>query len=148
MTAYQDRPCGGSEAGQGDAGGPHRYRIRALPDDPRGAELARHTTQEALVTWRLEDLADTAVLLVSELVTNAVLHAKADRAPIALILESHGGWLRIEVHDADPRWLQPRCPGVLDESGFGLLLVDALASKWGVDETATGKTVWAELGTQ
>lgn len=145
MTAYQNRPCGGSEAGRSDAGQPHRYRIRALPGDPRGAELARHTTQEALAAWRLEGLADTAVLLVSELVTNAVVHAEACRAPIALILESQRGWLRIEVHDADPRWGQMTCPEVLPESGFGLLLVDALASKWGVDETATGKAVWAEL---
>lgn len=148
MTAYQNRSCGGGEAGQGDAGAPHRYRIRALPGDPRGAELARHTTKEALASWRLEDLADTAVLLVSELVTNAVVHARACRSPIALILESQRGWLRIEVHDADPRWGQQCRPGELPESGFGLLLVDALASKWGMDETETGKAVWAELETR
>lgn len=108
--------------------------------------MARHATHQALATWRLEDLADTAVLLVSELVTNAVVHASAGTAPIALILENQEDRLRIEVHDGDPRWPQLCRPGGLDESGFGLLLVDTLASKWGVGETTTGKAVWVELG--
>lgn len=146
MMADQDR-SGGGDTGLGDAEAPHRYRIRTLPSDRRGAELARLATHQALATWRLADLAETAVLLVSELVTNAVVHARAGTAPIALILENQEDRLRIEVHDGDPRWPRPGRPGGLDESGFGLLLVDALASEWGVGETATGKAVWVELGT-
>jgi hypothetical protein len=64
-----------------------------------------------------------------------------------LRLENVGTWLRIEVHDADPRPPRPSTPVGLDESGFGFVLVDALAGKWGVRETTTGKAVWAELDT-
>ena len=67
---------------------------------------------------------------------------------LALRLETTGNGLRIEVHDADSRWPQPGTPTGLDESGFGFVLVDALTDKWGVSDTALGKAVWAELGTQ
>ena len=56
-------------------------------------------------------------------------------------------WLRIEIQDTDRRWPRPRIPDGSDESGFGLVLVDALAAKWGVRETEAGKAVWAELDT-
>jgi len=115
-----------------------------LPTADHAVGLARQATRGALATWRLAHLEETAVLLVSELVTNAVRHARGTDA-IALELETGGTWLRIEVQDADPRWPQPRTPAGFDESGFGFVLVDALAGKWGVRETATGKAVWAEL---
>ncbi len=110
----------------------------------RAVRLARQATRDALATWRLTYLEETAVLLVSELVTNAVRHAR-DSDAITLELQAAGTWLRIEVQDADPRWPQPRTPAGFDESGFGFVLVDALAGKWGVRETATGKAVWAEV---
>ena len=62
-------------------------------------------------------------------------------------METVGTWLRIEVLDADPCPPQPRTPAELDESGFGFVLVEALADKWGVSPASTGKTVWVELDT-
>lgn len=118
-----------------------------LPNGDGAVRLARQVTRDVLARWRLADLEDTAVLLVSELVTNAVRHARHTHA-IALDLEIGDTWLRIEVQDADPRWPHRRTPGRFDESGFGLVLVDGLAANWGVRETATGKAVWAELDTQ
>jgi anti-sigma regulatory factor (Ser/Thr protein kinase) len=115
-----------------------------LPTASRAVRLARQATRDALVTWRLAYLEETAVLLVSELVTNAVRHARGSD-PITLELQAAGTWLRIEVQDADPRWPRPRTPAEFDGSGFGFVLVDALAGKWGVRETATGKAVWAEI---
>jgi anti-sigma regulatory factor (Ser/Thr protein kinase) len=115
-----------------------------LPTADHAVRLARHATRDALVTWRLACLEENAVLLVSELVTNAVRHARGGDA-IMLELQAVGTWLRIEVTDADPRWPQPRTPAGFDGSGFGFVLVDALSGKWGVRETATGKAVWAEL---
>jgi anti-sigma regulatory factor (Ser/Thr protein kinase) len=113
-----------------------------LPPADQAAGQARLATRDVLAGWQLAELADTAVLLVSELVTNSVRHACTS---LALRLEIAGTSLRIEVHDQEPRKPQPRTPAGLEESGFGLVLVDALASKWGVYETATGKAVWAEL---
>lgn len=130
-----------------DQGGPRGTRRKlhmTLPTTQHAAGLARQATHDALVRWRMAHLEETAVLLVSELVTNAVRHARGSHA-ITLELEAAGTFLRIEVQDADPRWPQPRIPAGFDESGFGFVLVDALAGKWGVRETATGKTVWAEL---
>jgi len=115
-----------------------------LPAAGHAVGLARQATRDALATWRLAGLEETAVLLVSELVTNAVRHARGTDA-IALKLQTAGTWLRIEVQDGDSRWPQPRTPAGFDESGFGFVLVDAMASKWGVRGTATGKAVWAEV---
>ncbi len=130
------------------AGGSSRIRQVTLPAAVQAPGLARQAAREALASWQLAHLTDAAVLLVSELVTNAVLHARTDGPGPVLRLENNGTWLRIEVHDADLREPQPRTPSGLDESGFGFVLVDSLADKWGVRETAAGKAVWAELDTR
>jgi anti-sigma regulatory factor (Ser/Thr protein kinase) len=118
-----------------------------LPATRPAASVARQATRAAMAAWRLSYLADSAVLLVSELVTNAVKHAGSAAAAAATVLrlEYGGDWLRIEVHDTSPHAPRPRVPDWLDESGFGLMLVDALAASWGVRQTAQGKAVWAEL---
>jgi anti-sigma regulatory factor (Ser/Thr protein kinase) len=116
-----------------------------LPATGQAAGLARQLTREVLAVWHRPDLEETAVLIVSELVTNAVRHASSGGPLVSLRLELDGISVRIEVHDDDPRWPQPSTPDALDESGFGFVLVNALASKWGVSDTATGKAVWAEL---
>jgi anti-sigma regulatory factor (Ser/Thr protein kinase) len=118
-----------------------------LPSGHQAPGLARQATRDALVAWRLAHVAETAVLIMSELVTNAVRHARGTDA-IGLGLERTGTRLRIEVQDADACWPRLRVPGQDDDSGFGCVLVDALADNWGVRETATGKAVWAELDTR
>jgi anti-sigma regulatory factor (Ser/Thr protein kinase) len=116
-----------------------------LPAAGRAPWVARQITRETLAAWRVSHLEETAVLLISELVTNAVRHARPGRLAMALYMETDEARLLIEVHDADPHEPRQRAPGTLDESGFGLLLVEALAGKWGVRQTVTGKAVWAEL---
>jgi anti-sigma regulatory factor (Ser/Thr protein kinase) len=106
--------------------------------------LARQEARQVLASWQVAHLEETAVLLVSELVTNVVRHARTASVMI-LRLETAGACLRIEVEDADPRWPQPRTRAGLDESGFGFVLVDTLADRWGVRRTSQGKAVWAEL---
>jgi anti-sigma regulatory factor (Ser/Thr protein kinase) len=117
----------------------------ALPGIPRSVPAARRRVRAALGLHGLAGYADDAEIITSELVTNAVRHARTGPLALALRLESAGAWLRIEVHDADPHEPRQRTPGGLDESGFGLLLIEALAGKWGVRQTAGGKAVWAEL---
>ena len=134
-------------SGPSAASGPQRAWESELPAAGQAAGLARQETREVLSAWQLSHLEETAVLLVSELVTNAVRHART-AGWLALRLETAGNGLRIEVHDADSRWPRPATPDTLDESGFGFVLVDALTDKWGVSDTALGKAVWAEIGTQ
>jgi anti-sigma regulatory factor (Ser/Thr protein kinase) len=118
-----------------------------LPAADPSVWLARQATRVALTAWRLAHVEETAVLLVSELVTNAVRHARGTDV-IAVDLQAARTWLRIEIQDTDRHWPQPRVPNRFDESGFGFVLVDALAGTWGVRETDTGKAVWAELDTR
>jgi anti-sigma regulatory factor (Ser/Thr protein kinase) len=120
-------------------------RTLTLPATGRAAGLARQAARDALSAWRLAHLEETAVLLVSELVGNVLRHARTGALAMALCLEPDGPSLLIEVHDADPHEPRPRTPGALDESGFGFVLIDALAGKWGVRQTAAGKAVWVEL---
>ena len=122
-----------------------RQLTLALPANGRAAGLARQVTRDALSAWHLAHLEETAVLLVSELVTNVLRHASTRRLGMALFLAPEGASLLIEVHDGDAREPRPRIPGGFDESGFGFVLIEALAGKWGVRQTATGKAVWVEL---
>jgi anti-sigma regulatory factor (Ser/Thr protein kinase) len=115
-----------------------------LPTATRSVWLARQATRVTLAAWRLAHVEETAVLLVSELVTNAVRHARGTDV-ITVDLRAARTRLRIEIQDTDQRWPQPRIPDGFDESGFGFVLVDALAEAWGVLETEAGKAVWAEL---
>ena len=93
---------------------------------------------------RGEEDGEVAVLLVSELVTNAILHG---RAPLELRAHTEGAALRIEVRDQDPaRPPVLRTDADLDEiGGRGLQLVDTLADRWGWSEEDHGKVVWFEL---
>ncbi|MGE5288469.1 MAG: SAM-dependent methyltransferase [Micromonosporaceae bacterium] len=118
-----------------------------LPPEPQAAGIARRVMREALHTWNLAHLGDTAILLVSERVGNAIRHARATTPGLELRLATDGTQLRIEVLDQDPRAPTVRHPSELDESGYGLVLVQALADQWGVRELAIGKSVWAELRT-
>jgi anti-sigma regulatory factor (Ser/Thr protein kinase) len=119
-----------------------------LPAAGHAAKLARRATHVVLLSWRLAHLEETAELLVSELVTNAVQHTRMGSSVIMLRLEIGQNTLRIEVTDADPRRPQPRQPVGLDESGFGFVLIEALAREWGTRNTAAGKAVWADLDTR
>jgi len=90
---------------------------------------------------------DTLLLVLSELVTNAVQHGGA---PIGIRIECDGGSVRIEVSDAagDPAEVSPRHDISLDGTGgMGLRIIDAVSIGWGAHENPAGggKTVWAEL---
>jgi anti-sigma regulatory factor (Ser/Thr protein kinase) len=113
-----------------------------LPADPRSAAVARTFVAVHCRMWHLDRLRDDAVLVVSELVGNAVSHA---RTAAGLRLERLNGGIRIEVSDTG-RWnITPALTDPLAEHGRGLLLMDRLATTHGVDQRPDGKTVWAEL---
>jgi anti-sigma regulatory factor (Ser/Thr protein kinase) len=116
-----------------------------LSSTPRGARLARLLATEQLRTWGLPSEAPGHV--VAELAANAVTHGRVPGRDFRLMLYVVADTLRIEVTDTRserlPQLQQPN-PGA--ESGRGLLVVDALADRWGVREDRfPRKTVWAEL---
>ncbi len=117
-----------------------------LPAVGQAAGLGRRFARETLALWGLGHLAENAVLLVSELVGNAIRHARTGGSALELRLEAGvpGCGSRWSTPTARPP--QPRTPCAGEESGFGFVLVEALAGRWGVRETAGGKAVWAELG--
>jgi anti-sigma regulatory factor (Ser/Thr protein kinase) len=114
-----------------------------LPGTAASPRSARRFVAAALATWALDELCDTLALLTSELVTNVVLHVRAE---CELRVRRLPGAVRVEVRDPSPvaphRGHQHRDPGT---TGRGMVLVDALASDWGVDAGADGKTVWFEV---
>ncbi|WP_283137015.1 ATP-binding SpoIIE family protein phosphatase [Rhizohabitans arisaemae] len=111
-----------------------------LPVDRRAARQARVHARETLAAWRLDALADTTELLVSELVTNAILHGSG---PIHFRM-LRGKTLYFEVADRSPATPAIRRPGPEDASGRGLQLINGLGYRWGSRRTPTGKTVWCE----
>ncbi|MEU1894039.1 SpoIIE family protein phosphatase [Streptomyces pristinaespiralis] len=118
--------------------------------DPLGRSVAtaRAFVRDTLQGWGYSDVVDDAVVLTSELVTNAVVHAGTSAD--VLCLRSEDG-VRVEVADRYPEREVPiqgagRTIANLDsENGRGLLLCAALASRWGVEYTPTHKTVWFQL---
>jgi serine/threonine-protein kinase RsbW len=146
MTAEQYGLQGVQMCADGSEGIGRRLRM-TLPAADHSVRLARQATRVVLTAWRLTDMEENALLIVSELATNAVRHARGTDL-IALDLVAAPTWLRIEVEDTDRSWPEPRIPDDFDESGFGFVLVDALAGKWGVREIEGGKAVWAELDTR
>ncbi|MET7380924.1 ATP-binding protein [Streptomyces sp. NPDC005526] len=116
-----------------------------LSSTRRGARLARLLAEAQLRRWGLPT--ETARHVVAELAANAVTHGRVPGRDFRLTLYVIGGTLRIEVTDTrGDRCPAPQHPAEDVESGRGLLLVEALADRWGVsEERSPRKTVWAEL---
>jgi anti-sigma regulatory factor (Ser/Thr protein kinase) len=113
-----------------------------LAPDHTAAARARHFVSKTLQHWGLEGVVADAELLVSELVTNAILHA---RSPATVTVDRTPTVIRVSVRDhstATPR-LRDYEPAAV--TGRGLLLVDRIAQRWGIETDAGGKCVWFEV---
>lgn len=114
-----------------------------LARDPASARAARRFVRDALAGADSEDLEDTVTLLVSELVTNAVVHGGSE---VDVLVRLQPGTVRVEVTDSSETALAPRLAADEDVSGRGLALVESLARRWGVEPVAGGgKKVWFEV---
>ncbi|MFI6444444.1 PAS domain S-box protein [Kitasatospora sp. NPDC050543] len=113
-----------------------------LPALSSSAAAGRRFLRAALREWDCSAAEDTACLLSSELVANAVRHA---RGPIGLRLHRTARELTVEVSDTSPSLPVPRLADHASEDGRGLSLVEGLARGWGARPTVTGKTVWFTL---
>ncbi|MFD8294644.1 ATP-binding protein [Streptomyces bauhiniae] len=125
----------------------HPGYSETLPRQPESAATARRLLRTACAVWGLDDLAENGALIVSELVANAVQHAR--RESIRVVVE-RTTVLTVRVAVADFSRTRPveREAGDEDEEGRGLTLVAALAADWGTDERRWGKIVWADLEEQ
>ncbi|MCL6736472.1 SpoIIE family protein phosphatase [Streptomyces neyagawaensis] len=112
-----------------------------LPREPRSVGRAREYARGQLLSWDLEPLVDTAELLVSELVTNALRYGEGE-IRLRLLLDRT---LVCEVWDAGLVQPRRRRARDTDEGGRGLQLVGLLSAAWGSRRTPRGKTVWFEL---
>lgn len=110
--------------------------------EPRHVGDARRFVRECLARAGLEHLTDVTCLIVSELVTNAIRHA---RSPFRVMLTCDGGRLVVEVHDESSTPVAVRDGQPFDVGGRGLHLVDVLSQDWGVTEHPDGKSIWAAL---
>lgn len=112
----------------------------------RSVPAARRFAAQSLRCWGLSDWARAGdvSLCVSELATNALLHGVPPGRGFLLRLRYDGDVVRVEVHDSGPG--MPKITDETDgEGGRGLVLVAALADKWGVCERELGKVVWGEF---
>ncbi|MFJ9735275.1 ATP-binding protein [Streptomyces sp. NPDC101169] len=142
----------GSSAGEAatpdrNTGG-RRFRFE-LAAHPGSAAQARRLARARLTGWSVcEDTCDTAALVVSELVTNAIVHTASSR--VVCELHDHDDTVRIAVHDEGcaPGEPHPSPQRPDEEHGRGLLLVDTLCRAWGAQEHGPGLLVWAELARQ
>ncbi|MFE6312200.1 ATP-binding protein [Streptomyces rochei] len=133
-------------AGSSGAAADRRFRFE-LAAHPGSPAQARRLTRARLNGWSVcEDTCDTAALVISELVTNAIVHTASRH----IVCELHDGadLVRIAVRDEGCAPGQPHPQTAQrpdDEHGRGLLLVDALCDAWGAHEHGPGLLVWAEL---
>jgi anti-sigma regulatory factor (Ser/Thr protein kinase) len=161
-TGSIPRPPGGERLGR--LPGPHgldrfasgdrpplHSRAFDLAPTPRAVGNARRSVGELLASWDVcEEARDNAVLVTSELVTNAIVHSAGRR--IVCRVHSGADRIRIEVEDQNGGFTlpAPRQARPDEQNGRGLFLVDALSLDWGVTVAPEGpsvRVVWAELST-
>ena len=119
---------------------PHAIRVAiSLPPETGSIPLARRFVDASLpASCRTDDV----TLLVSELASNAVRHAGS---PFTVAVGCDASTVRVEVADASPVLPAPQEPPVEAVTGRGLMIVEALARRWGVETTEAGKAVWFEV---
>ncbi|MFC7305838.1 SpoIIE family protein phosphatase [Streptomyces monticola] len=146
LLCRQDQSCG-CDGATGTATTPvRRTMLTVAQAEPERIAGARQQLRELLHDWADPEQVDSAVLMVSEMVTNVLVHTDGDAL---LVAEAHGEpggrRLRVEVSDGSDELPHKRRPGELASSGRGLVLMELLADAWGVDPRGDGKCIWFEL---
>ncbi|OKK18336.1 phosphatase [Streptomyces sp. CB00455] len=126
-----------------------RTMLTVAQAEPQRIADARRQIRELLHDWADPEQVDSAVLMVSEMITNVLVHTDGDAVLVAEAVGELGGRrLRIEVADASDEPPHRRNPGETASSGRGVLLMEMLADSWGVDPRGEGKSIWFELREQ
>jgi DNA-binding NarL/FixJ family response regulator len=127
-----------------------RQAMTTFAPEPQNAGSARRFVDEILRQWDCEELVENVTLLVSELVTNAIEHARSD---LDVAVKLFPDRVRVDVLDrialTDANGVAAatgtQAASAEATSGRGLFMVEAIAQRWGVDESDDGKSVWFEL---
>ena len=114
-----------------------------LATGPAAAAEGRRQVRAAICAWDIPVDPDAAVLLTSELVTNAIRHEPGQT--VTLVISCTCGHLRVDVHDTSRSWPVAAGASADAETGRGLMLVATLAAEWGVYRTPAGKAVYFTL---
>ncbi|MGW4162813.1 ATP-binding SpoIIE family protein phosphatase [Streptomyces sp. NPDC004788] len=134
------------QPGTGVREAPRRAMMTIAQADPHRIATARGSVRQLLHDWSDPDQVDSAVLMVSEMVTNVLVHTDGDALLVAeVVCLPDARRLRVEVADASDELPHKRHPGELASNGRGLLLMEMLADSWGVDPRGEGKAIWFEL---
>ncbi|MGC4948692.1 SpoIIE family protein phosphatase [Streptomyces sp. DT224] len=121
----------------------HQYIHQA---DPEGLSEARTIVRQALTDWDMAELADDAELVTGELLVNVLLHTEGGAVLTLEVLPEPVRRVRLSVQDRSSAWPRRRSPGETATSGRGLLLLDAVSTRWGIEPRGEGKAVWCEIG--
>jgi anti-sigma regulatory factor (Ser/Thr protein kinase) len=114
--------------------------------EPERVAASRQQVRELLHDWLDEEQVDAAVLMVSEMATNVLVHTDGDALLVAEVTGERGERrLRVAVGDSSDELPHKRRPGEMASSGRGLMLMEMLADAWGVDPEGEGKSIWFEL---
>lgn len=125
---------------------PRRTALAIAQAEPERISAARQQVREMLHDWADPEQVDSAVLMISEMATNVLVHTDGDALLVAQASGEHGErLLRVEVADGSDELPHKRRPGEMASSGRGLVLMEMLADAWGVDPRGEGKSIWFEL---
>ena len=117
-----------------------------LPAVPMASSQARRATRSVLQEWHVpQGVVDDALLVVSELVTNAVRHAGDESSTLELELARSGDHLRVALSDGSKASPSPRSASHVAEDGRGMAILAALSDRWGIEPHNGGKQVWWEV---
>ncbi|WP_329391381.1 SpoIIE family protein phosphatase [Streptomyces sp. NBC_01716] len=120
----------------------HQYIHQA---DPEGLIETRAVLRQALVDWHMPALVDDVQLAAGEMLVNVLLHTEGGAVLTLEVVPGPVRRVRLWVKDRSSAWPRRRWPGEAATSGRGLLMIDAVAARWGVEPRGDGKAVWCEF---
>ncbi|MFJ9407743.1 SpoIIE family protein phosphatase [Streptomyces sp. NPDC101393] len=122
-----------------------RLRLHVHQADPSGASEVRTSLRRTLDQWRVGDVTHDVEVAASELIANALTHTESGALVSVELLPGAPRRIRLEVEDRSSQWPRRRSPGETATSGRGLMLVEALADRWGAEPRGSGKALWCEF---
>ncbi|MGV4927766.1 SpoIIE family protein phosphatase (plasmid) [Streptomyces sp. BHT-5-2] len=128
----------------GEAATP-RMRRHVHQADPAGTAEVRSALRRTLDQWRAGEVTHDVEVAASELIANALTHTESGALVSVELLPGSPRRVRLEVEDRSSQWPRRRRPGETATSGRGLLLVEALADRWGAEPRGSGKALWCEF---